>query len=707
MKKLRVPFSVSWLNITLPAPTLTGATPSVLLIILVALLCSSAVSSAEIRTATSHLSEDATSAFAFTNVPPPSKSDAATAAKISVLDGTVDSNSGGVEKLNDGQLPTEPDQPDENFFFEAGTDGGRLLVDLGRLVEVKQINTYSRHPDTRGPQVYKLYASDGAAKDFSSKPAKNDNLEQSGWKLIASIDTRSGSGASGGQYGVSISDSDGIIGKYRFLIFDISRTESEDGFGNTFYSEIDVIENGATEPISVAEPPFMIKTADGNCEISINSAQAPDLKEWAEDKLAPVLAEWYPKIAAMLSSQGFTAPKQMSVKLRPGNDVAFTDGAHITANSTWLKRELTGEAIGAIVHEEVHVIQQYGGGRDKPDAKHPPGWLVEGIPDYIRWFLFEPQSHGADLIWLQGRRNLTINYDGRYRITANFLNYAVENYGRNKNLIGELNAACRDGNYTDDLWKELTGKRLAELNDEWKAAVQKQLAAMSWSEPNTLSEAEKAGGWKLLFNGVDFAGWHNFKSEGVRPGWQVKDGALVCADPHNAGDIVTAEKFGAFELELDYNISEGGNSGIIFHVTDDGGAVWATGPEFQLEDNAKASDPQRCGWLYGLYQPDDNPATGKPLDATKPAGQWNHVRLVVSPHQCEHWINGVKYFDYVLNSDDFKDRVAASKFSKMPLFAKAESGYIALQGDHGQISFRNIKFRPLAKATTEARAAIQ
>ena len=212
---------------------------------------------------------------------------------------------------------------------------------------------------------------------------------------------------------------------------------------------------------------------------------------------------------------------------------------------------------------------------------------------------------------------------------------------------------------------------------------------------NTLTHAEQADGWILLFNGQDFGGWHNFKQDGVRSGWQVKDGALVCADPHNAGDIVTSNKFDWFELELDYNISEGGNSGIMFHVTDDGGAVWATGPEFQLEDNAKAADPVRCGWLYALYQPPIDPGTGKILDATKPAGEWNHVRLVVSPEKCVHEINGVKYFEYVLGSDDFNARVAKSKFSKMPFFAKSTTGFIALQGDHGSVAFRNIKIRPL------------
>jgi hypothetical protein len=212
---------------------------------------------------------------------------------------------------------------------------------------------------------------------------------------------------------------------------------------------------------------------------------------------------------------------------------------------------------------------------------------------------------------------------------------------------------------------------------------------------NTLTPAEKSAGWILLFNGTSFDGWHNFKQEGVKPGWQVKDGALVCADPHNAGDIVTTGKFKWFELQLDYNISEAGNSGIMFHVTDEGGAVWATGPEFQLEDNVKAADQIRCGWLYALYQPPDDPKTGKPLDATKPVGEWNHVRLLISPEKCVHEINGVKYFEYVLGSDDFNARVAKSKFSKMPKFAKSDTGYIALQGDHGSVSFRNIKVRPI------------
>src|SRR5262249_55226693 len=146
-----------------------------------------------------------------------------------------------------------------------------------------------------------------------------------------------------------------------------------------------------------------------------------------------------------------------------------------------------------------------------------------------------------------------------------------------------------------------------------------------------------------------------------------------------------------------------GNSGIMYHVAPKGNAPWETGPEFQLEDNAKARDPIRCGWLYALYQPPDDAQTGKPLDATKPAGQWNEVRLVIAPKKCVHEINGVKYFEYVLGRDDFQDRVAKSKFQTMPKFGRVPKGAIALQGDHGQIAFRNIKLRAIEDPQRENR----
>jgi hypothetical protein len=198
---------------------------------------------ADVKVTVGHNSnEDAKPEFKFKNVPSPSTNDIATKAKFTIADGEQDPNGGDVTKLNDGKLPTEEDEPAENFFFNAGTEGGRLQLDLGSVVNIKQVNTYSWHPNTRGPQFYKLYGSDGTATNFVALPKNGTNPEKAGWKLITSVDTRPKDGDPGGQYGVSISDTSGALGKYRYLLFDCMRTESDDDFGNTFYSEIDVIE---------------------------------------------------------------------------------------------------------------------------------------------------------------------------------------------------------------------------------------------------------------------------------------------------------------------------------------------------------------------------------------------------------------------------------------------------------------------------------
>lgn len=215
--------------------------------------------------------------------------------------------------------------------------------------------------------------------------------------------------------------------------------------------------------------------------------------------------------------------------------------------------------------------------------------------------------------------------------------------------------------------------------------------------PTSLSAAEQTAGWKLLFDGKDLVGWHNFRRDTVRPGWQVKDGTLACVDPHNAGNLVAPGEFDAFELQLDYKIVPGGNSGIIYHISTNRGGPCETGPEVQLQDNAAAGNDEQSGWLFNLYRTPIDHATGKPLDATKPAGQWNHLRLLITPGKCEHEMNGVKYFEYVLGSAEFKARVAKSKFAVFPDFGTYKSGGIALQGDHGQVCFRNIKIRPISQ----------
>jgi hypothetical protein len=205
---------------------------------------------------------------------------------------------------------------------------------------------------------------------------------------------------------------------------------------------------------------------------------------------------------------------------------------------------------------------------------------------------------------------------------------------------------------------------------------------------NTLTAEEEKAGWKLLFDGRTTSGWRNYKKEDVSPKWTIADGALTMSE-RGAGDIITKDQFSAFELSLEFNISPGGNSGVMYHVQETENTPWQTGPEIQIQDNTAGHDPQKAGWLYQFYKAD--------VDATKPAGQWNHLRIVITPDKCEHFMNGVKYFEYVKGSDDWNAKLAASKFSKYPNFGKAASGHIALQ-DHGNlVAYRNIKIRPIAK----------
>jgi hypothetical protein len=418
--------------------------------------------------------DDARPAFKFEHVPPPSKNDAGTAAKITVVEGDADSAGGEVSRLNDGGVPAQEDSPEENFFFAAGTDGGRILVDLNHAIEIKQVNTYSWHPSDRGPQVYELYASDGAAANFDTHPAKGKDLAACGWELKAKVDTRDTSKGAGGQYGVSISDTGGTLGKYRYLLLAVHQTEMNDAFGNTFYSEVDVVGKDDAAPLAAAPPDdaldsLTVMSTDGKCKITIQTSNDQALRDWAKDKLAPALAEWYPKLVAMLPSPDFHPATNISVVIKPGRGVAETSGRKISANATWLKGEITHQATGSIIHEEVHVIQSYGNARrGNPNATRNPGWLVEGIADYIRFYRFEPQTHGADI---SERGIANARYDRSYRVTANFLNWVSEKY--DKDIVIKLNAAMREGDYSKDIWKTSTGKTLEDLGDEWKASLQK------------------------------------------------------------------------------------------------------------------------------------------------------------------------------------------------------------------------------------------
>ncbi|MBN1442739.1 MAG: hypothetical protein JXA90_08520, partial [Planctomycetes bacterium] len=297
------------------------------------------------------------------------------------------------------------------------------------------------------------------------------------WRLVASVDTREKGSSAGGQHAVSITGPEGNLGEIRHLLFDISRTEDDDPFGNTFFSEIDVV---APDAPRVAATPYasegatIVETEGSKHRIVIDTSDAPDLAEWATSELAPVVKEWYPKIIELLPSEGYTPAAKVTITFSSSmRGVAATGGTRITCAASWYRQNLRGEAKGSVVHELVHVVQAYGLARRRGrGATRTPGWLVEGIADYIRWFLYEPQSRGAEI----SRRALPrARYDASYRVSANFLSWVVEQHGAK--VVRELNAAAREGRYTDALWKDLTGVALEDLGAAWKKALEKKLDA--------------------------------------------------------------------------------------------------------------------------------------------------------------------------------------------------------------------------------------
>jgi hypothetical protein len=203
---------------------------------------------------------------------------------------------------------------------------------------------------------------------------------------------------------------------------------------------------------------------------------------------------------------------------------------------------------------------------------------------------------------------------------------------------------------------------------------------------NTLTAAEKQAGWRLLFDGKSTDAWRGYQSETMPAGWKIVDGVLTKATGTN--DIITREQFGDFELKLEWKLDSAGNAGIFYHATEEYPKVYWSGPEYQLLDDAAASDGKNrltaAGAAYGLYP--------SPAGIVKPANQWNSARIVVKGTHVEHWLNGKKLLEYTLKSDDWLAKVKASKFAAWPNYGLASRGYIGIQGDHnGALSLRNIK----------------
>ncbi|MBL8815530.1 MAG: hypothetical protein JNL58_05840 [Planctomyces sp.] len=411
--------------------------------------------------------------FQFEGIPLPAVNDAGATGKWTILAGRVDANSGGLDSLSDGRVPTSEDQPSENFFFAAGTEGGMLALDLGEPREISEIVTYSWHSDSRAPQVYSIYGAAGSDEGFALPSSKEMVNTSTGWMKLADVDTRQPDRV-GGQQAARTADATAPLGTFQHLLFVVSATDKGNRFSHTFFSEIDIVVGNGDELQRISKPELReirFSTPDESYHFTIDVTQALELEQWSDAELKPVIIEWYPRIVSMLQSEGFEAAHDVRFQYLRDAEMkgipAYASGNTISMNAEWFRGQLDGEARGAVVHEMVHVVQKYPGrSRRARGMNAPPGWIVEGIPDYIRWFLYEPETGGAKM---SAERLKIAKHDSSYRTSANFIDWVNRNHPLDGKFLERLNAAARQGKYSAETWKELTGRTEQELADDWRS----------------------------------------------------------------------------------------------------------------------------------------------------------------------------------------------------------------------------------------------
>jgi len=215
------------------------------------------------------------------------------------------------------------------------------------------------------------------------------------------------------------------------------------------------------------------------------------------------------------------------------------------------------------------------------------------------------------------------------------------------------------------------------------------LAASLLAACASAQDAGTVHSWRSLLDDEGSA-WRGWKSEGFPSGWRISGDEL--SKDGEVEDLISREMFGDFELELEWKIGEGGNSGLFYRGTREYEYIYWSAPEYQLLDDANAADGKdrltSAASNYGLY--------AVPSGIVKPHGEWNQARIVVDGAHVEHWLNGRKVVEYELGSLDWKAKVAASKFGKFPNFGLAAKGYLAIQGDHpGALALRRVRIRAL------------
>lgn len=235
-------------------------------------------------------------------------------------------------------------------------------------------------------------------------------------------------------------------------------------------------------------------------------------------------------------------------------------------------------------------------------------------------------------------------------------------------------------------WADPQLRRFVARGTEWAATGAVTLAP----EPlNTLAANEAADGFKLLFDGKAISDWRAYRGQGLpEQGWSVQDAAIVHKAGGGGGDLVSTATFGDFDFRFSFRIAANGNSGVMWHVTEDNDTTYMSGPEYQVLDDlgSKPSTKHGVGALYDLVAPNGPPVL--------PAGQWNEGRIVVHKGRLAHWLNGVQVVDAPCAGDEWSAMVKASKFRDWP-FGTAARGHLALQ-DHGdEVAFRNLRIKEL------------
>lgn len=395
-----------------------------------------------------HNGPEAAEAFHFATVPAPRRN-SALGAIFQVIDGRPSAHGGGPEVLHDGQLPDESDQPEANFFFADGQDGGRFTVDLHKSIPIKEVATYSRHADTRAPQVYKLYGSDGSAAGFDPKPQAGIDPAQCGWKLLASVDTRPRFKVEGGSCGVSITDADGILGTCRYLLFAVSVSETEDAFGNTFFSEIDVLNRDEpTDGTALSTAPSGKRTTEYDqkgLHLTIK-CDDPTFDPKETERLAQTFFTVYPK---MMAEYNPNASKRVLISIEQRyHGVAATEADHIHINPVWFHQH--PEDIDVVTHEGMHIVQAY--------RQWDPAWLREGIADYAR---YEFGVNNPAARWNPPDYNPRQSYQDAYQVTARFLVWLEKRV--KPGIVKTMDQALRSGTYSAESWNKATGKSVDQL----------------------------------------------------------------------------------------------------------------------------------------------------------------------------------------------------------------------------------------------------